>query len=331
MIDSVNENTGNHSSNTPINPSSSNTNDNANDNTSDNTSSHNIDPTLNEDTNIIPHITQNIFPYSSILSNLSIQSYNSLFQLIKSLSLSNNTSSLSFGSTTNIENKKKFLALLIHLKRLFIKSYVLNKWLEISLSSIKLIDLLNWLRSLNCNFDFLLSNLKQIKLNLNNAKLPMEDLITSFITLSINNNNINILNINALINNNLRLNNLSLLNTNNLFNYPLLSNSFIHSYLSNISSLLNLKLSSLFNTTTTTTNNLSSIPSINSINSPSFISSIHINTSLTKSLILKNYKIENAKLYISIKNHFNLILTLKDNHNIKTKINPLPKTLFLNL
>lgn len=118
----------------------------------------------------IPHVDINQIQLSQFIRNLTIFTIKEIQQFIKTNS-----------------NKINFLKLTIFLRNQFLKLYVLIKWSK----TIKnnnfnmLIDLLNWFRLTNLNVNNSIWSLKNIIVNMSNAKLPNVDLITSLQVLSL--------------------------------------------------------------------------------------------------------------------------------------------------
>lgn len=126
----------------------------------------------NEDTvPELPHVTNNILPLSNILRYYTQEAFKQLSRLIENLA---NTKS----SESDASRKKKFLELIISLRRDFIKIYTLVKWAQNLKDISKLIDLLNWLRSQEFYFENLGYGLNELN-GFSGAKLPNSDILTS--------------------------------------------------------------------------------------------------------------------------------------------------------
>lgn len=119
----------------------------------------------------LPHVTNNIIPLSNVLRFYTQEAYKQLNRLIENLA---NTRS----SESDVLRKKKFLELIISLRRDFIKIYTLVKWAQNSKDVSKLIDLLNWLRTQEFYFENLGYGLNELN-GFSGAKLPNSDILTS--------------------------------------------------------------------------------------------------------------------------------------------------------
>lgn len=117
------------------------------------------------------HITSNIIPLSNVLKYYSQESYKNLTIIIDSLSKSRD-------DVNDSNRKKAFLEVVISLRHDFIKIYTLVKWASNSKDLSKLIDLLNYFRSLDFTFDQLGLGLSELS-GFAGAKLPNADIITS--------------------------------------------------------------------------------------------------------------------------------------------------------
>lgn len=119
----------------------------------------------------LPHFTSNIFPLSNVLKFYTQEAYKHLSRLIENLAHTRNTES-------DITRKKKFLDLIVNLRRDFIKVYTLVKWAQNSKDVSKLIDLLNYLRNQEFYFENLEYGLNELTF-FSGAKLPDSDILTS--------------------------------------------------------------------------------------------------------------------------------------------------------
>lgn len=118
----------------------------------------------------IPHISNNILPLSNILRFYTQDAYKQLVTAIENLA--------STKDDTDSVRKKLFLAVIISLREDFIKIYTLVKWSTNSKDIGKFIDLLNWLRIQESQFEQLSFELNALN-GFSGAKLPNPDLITS--------------------------------------------------------------------------------------------------------------------------------------------------------
>ncbi|GMM38181.1 Rgr1 protein [Saccharomycopsis crataegensis] len=226
----------------------------------------------------IPHITVNIQPYSEVIDKISKHAYHELVTLIKTLPSANDPARF-YGNSfeEDLQRKKTLLELIVKIRNYFVKLYVLNKWSANSTYFSKLIDLLNWLRGQQIFYDSLVDNIKRIKIDLNFAKLPNHDLITSFIVLNdahYHNNQSHTVQTER---------NLSLLPSYNLLQPTKLNSKFLLKLLKNLNSFLHLKLSKLF---------------------------LKCPTNPMNSIVFQNCVIKDGKLTISINNEFEVILSL---------------------
>lgn len=115
----------------------------------------------------IPHITANIIPLSSILRKFTEFSFTELSYV---LSIQPNDEA----------KKKKLLELIVHLRKEFIRLYVLVKWSKSSsIQFTKLIDLLAYLREQTQFFTNLIWSFQNLNQSLLSAKLPNPDIVTS--------------------------------------------------------------------------------------------------------------------------------------------------------
>lgn len=119
----------------------------------------------------LAHVTSNIIPLSNVLKYYSQESYKNLTIIIDSLSKSRD-------DVNDSNRKKAFLEVAISLRHDFIKIYTLVKWASNSKDLSKLIDLLNYFRSLDFSFDQLGLGLSELS-GFAGAKLPNADIITS--------------------------------------------------------------------------------------------------------------------------------------------------------
>jgi mediator of RNA polymerase II transcription subunit 14 len=115
----------------------------------------------------IPHITANIISLSSILRKFSEFSFAELSFI---LSIQPNDE----------QKKKKLLELIVHLRKEFVRLYVLLKWSKSSsIEFTKLIDLLSYLREQTQYFTNLIWATQGLNQSLLSAKLPNPDIVTS--------------------------------------------------------------------------------------------------------------------------------------------------------
>lgn len=133
----------------------------------------------------LPHITQNITPYLEVLLKITRHAYSQLLALIKTLPLASDPSRF-YGNAyeADLARKKQLLQLIVKIRHYFVKIHVLHKWSANSPLFNTLIDLLNWLRLQQFQYDELFDNVKRIKIDMNFAKLPNHDLATSFVVLN---------------------------------------------------------------------------------------------------------------------------------------------------
>lgn len=120
----------------------------------------------------LPHITNNIVPLLNVLRFFTQDAYKQLNRLIENLA---NTRT----SESDERRKRKFLDLIITLRRDFVKLYTLVKWAQNAKDVLRLIDLLNWLRSQEFHFDMLAVGLNELNAY-SGAKLPNSDIPTSW-------------------------------------------------------------------------------------------------------------------------------------------------------
>jgi mediator of RNA polymerase II transcription subunit 14 len=119
----------------------------------------------------LPHISNNIIPLSNVLKFYCQDAYKQLTNLIENLSSTIDTQS-------DVSRKKAFLQVIISLRQDFIKVYTLTKWAGDSKDISKLIDLLNWLRLQEFNFEELSFQLNSLY-SFSGAKLPNSDINTA--------------------------------------------------------------------------------------------------------------------------------------------------------
>lgn len=119
----------------------------------------------------IPHISSNILPLSNILKFHTQEAYKQLTTIIENLSVTHE-------SENDSTRKKKFLQLIISLRQDFIKLYTLVKWAANSKDVSKFIDLLNWFRIQEFQYELLSFQLNALN-SFSGAKLPNSDLITA--------------------------------------------------------------------------------------------------------------------------------------------------------
>ncbi|CCH59856.1 hypothetical protein TBLA_0C00400 [Henningerozyma blattae CBS 6284] len=141
----------------------------------------------------IQHVEINQLPLSKIIRNLTVYTIKEISQYMKTNNHTNGptssaTSANGSGDMNSSSSRKiRFLKLIIFLRNQFLKLYVLIKWCK----TIKnnnfniMIDLLNWFRSTNLTVNNCIWLLKNNITNMNNAKLPNVDLVTSLEVLSL--------------------------------------------------------------------------------------------------------------------------------------------------
>ncbi|RLV95093.1 Mediator of RNA polymerase II transcription subunit 14 [Spathaspora sp. JA1] len=121
----------------------------------------------------LDHITTNIIPLSTIIHIHTQEAYKQFTTAIENLAVD---------QSNDIKRKKQFLELIISLRQDLIKLYTVVKWCSNSQDVSKLIDLLNYLRGLEFNYDQLVYTMNQEFGNSQfnyGTKLPNSDLITS--------------------------------------------------------------------------------------------------------------------------------------------------------
>ena len=119
----------------------------------------------------IPHITENLLPLANVLKYYSQQSFKQLATAVENLSKTAEEES-------DVKRKRYLLEVLVLLRRDFVKLYTLVKWSSVSQDVSKFIDLLNWFRPQDFNFDLLMYSLQGL-LGFGAAKLPNFDLETA--------------------------------------------------------------------------------------------------------------------------------------------------------
>lgn len=119
----------------------------------------------------LPHVTNNIIPLSNVLRFYTQEAYKQLSRLIENLA---NTKT----SESDIARKKKFLEVIVSLRKDFLKIYTLVKWAQNSRDVSKLIDLLNFFRTQEFYFENLGHGLNELN-NFSGAKLPDSDIFTA--------------------------------------------------------------------------------------------------------------------------------------------------------
>lgn len=119
----------------------------------------------------IPHVTANILPLSNILKFYTQEAYKQLTTAVENLSMN-------VEDESDIKRKKYFLDIIISLRQDFIKVYTLIKWASISKDVSKFIDLLNWFRLQEFQFENLMFQLNGLT-GYSGAKLPNSDILTA--------------------------------------------------------------------------------------------------------------------------------------------------------
>ena len=119
----------------------------------------------------IPHITANLIPLSNILKFYAQESYKQLTTAIENLSTNVNEES-------DVKRKKYFLDIIVSLRQDLLKVYTLIKWASVSQDVSKFIDLLNWFRLQDFQFDHLMHQLAGLS-GFGGAKLPNFDIETA--------------------------------------------------------------------------------------------------------------------------------------------------------
>lgn len=119
----------------------------------------------------LPHVTNNIIPLSNVLRFHTQEAYKQISRLIENLA---NTKA----SESDISRKRKFLEVIVSLRRDFIKLYTLVKWAQNSKDVSKLIDLLNFFRAQEFYFENLSYGLNELN-SFSGAKLPDSDIFTA--------------------------------------------------------------------------------------------------------------------------------------------------------
>lgn len=115
----------------------------------------------------LPHITTNIVPLSTILRKFAEFSFAELSHVLQV-------------QPNDEQKKKRLLELSVHLRKEFVRLYVLTKWSKASAHDfIKFVDLLAWLREQSSYFTNLIWSTKSLNQSLLSAKLPNPDLITA--------------------------------------------------------------------------------------------------------------------------------------------------------
>ncbi|KAI5964317.1 RGR1 [Candida pseudojiufengensis] len=136
-----------------------------------NNGNHTMDPKNNSSLPDIPHITENLIPLSNILRFYTQESYKQLTNAIENLSINVNNES-------DVKRKKYFLDIIIALRQDFLKIYTLVKWSNVAEDVSKFIDLLNWFRLQDFQFENLMFQLSSLN-GFGGAKLPNFDIITA--------------------------------------------------------------------------------------------------------------------------------------------------------
>lgn len=119
----------------------------------------------------IPHITANLIPLSNILKFYAQESYKQLTTAIENLSTNADEES-------DVKRKKYFLDIIVSLRQDLLKVYTLIKWASVSQDVSKFIDLLNWFRLQDFQFDRLTHQLAGLS-GFGGAKLPNFDIETA--------------------------------------------------------------------------------------------------------------------------------------------------------
>lgn len=119
----------------------------------------------------LPHVTNNIIPLSNVLRFYTQEAYKQLSRLIENLA---NTKT----SESDATRKRKFLEVIVSLRKDFLKIYTLVKWAQNSRDVSKLIDLLNYFRTQEFYFENLGHGLAELN-NFSGAKLPDSDIFTA--------------------------------------------------------------------------------------------------------------------------------------------------------
>lgn len=119
----------------------------------------------------LPHVTNNIIPLSNVLRFYTQEAYKQLSRLIENLANAKT-------SESDISRKRKFLEVIVSLRRDFIKIYTLVKWAQNSRDVSKLIDLLNYFRQQEFYFENLSIGINELN-NFSGAKLPDSDIFTA--------------------------------------------------------------------------------------------------------------------------------------------------------
>lgn len=226
----------------------------------------------------IPHIIANIKPYSDLIIDITHEAYSELAAVVNNLPSSKDASRF-YGNVfeEDLQRKKTLLETIVKIRNYFVKLYVLNKWARNSADFTKLIDVLNWLRTQRLFSDSLVENLRIIKRDMNVAKLPNHDLITSFIVLNNgynSNNNTNKIQVEK---------NLTLLPTYNLIKPDKIPSVFTLRLLKHLRTLLHLFLTSL---------------------------ALKFSDLQNNKLVIRHSSIKDGKLYFIIPNEFEVVLTL---------------------
>ncbi|CAK9441781.1 uncharacterized protein LODBEIA_P56490 [Lodderomyces beijingensis] len=119
----------------------------------------------------IPHITENLLPLANVLKYYSQEAYKQLLTAIENLSINAQEES-------DVKRKKYLLDVIVSLRQDFIKVYTLVKWSNVSQDVSKFIDLLNWFRHQDFNFEQLMFQLQTLS-GYGAAKLPNFDIATA--------------------------------------------------------------------------------------------------------------------------------------------------------
>ncbi|KAI3403352.2 RGR1 [Candida oxycetoniae] len=119
----------------------------------------------------IPHIVENLLPLSNILKFHAQGSYKQLILALENLAINAQDES-------DVKRKKYLLDVIVSLRQEFIKVYTLIKWSNVSKDVSKLIDLSNWFRLQEFNFEQLMFQLQGLK-GFSAAKLPDFDIKTA--------------------------------------------------------------------------------------------------------------------------------------------------------
>ncbi|KAK9461348.1 mediator complex subunit MED14-domain-containing protein [Lipomyces oligophaga] len=117
---------------------------------------------------MIPHITENFIPLSTVVSTLTDNTYTELMNLLDALPGSN-----------DLSKKRELLNFIIHTRQQYIKLLVLTQWSRNAKDISRVIDVVAWLHGQSNCFGNAVMQLQLVKRSLGAARLRNPDIVTA--------------------------------------------------------------------------------------------------------------------------------------------------------